>query len=133
MIVADTTLISYFTIEGEFTEDAVAVRREDPQWAAPLLWRAEFLNAPWSYVNQDVLELSLALEHLDTAEDLIGKHSYDVSAPHVLRLAADSGCTAYDCHYVALARMKSVPLVTHDTELQAVFPGRMVSPDAFLR
>jgi predicted nucleic acid-binding protein len=34
---------------------------------------------------------------------------------------------------VALARMKSVPLVTHDTELQAAFPEQAVSPDAFLR
>jgi hypothetical protein len=37
MIVADNTLISYFTIEGEFTGEATSVRQKDPEWAAPLL------------------------------------------------------------------------------------------------
>ncbi len=50
MMVADTTLISYYTIQGEHTKTAVEVRRKDPEWAAPLLWRSEFLNVLWLYV-----------------------------------------------------------------------------------
>ncbi|PSQ78542.1 MAG: hypothetical protein BRD35_00930 [Bacteroidetes bacterium QH_7_62_13] len=55
MIVADNSLISYFTIEGEFTEEAVAVREKDPVWAAPLLWRSEFLNVLWLTGHQQIL------------------------------------------------------------------------------
>ena len=36
MLVADTTLISYVTIEGDFTKGAMSLRKYDPEWAAPL-------------------------------------------------------------------------------------------------
>jgi len=103
MIVADNSLISYFTIEGEFTEEAVAVREKDPVWAAPLLWRSEFLNVLWLHVRQGAFGLDLAFEHIDVAEDLIADRSYEIAPMEVLRLAVNSGCTAYDSQYAALA------------------------------
>jgi predicted nucleic acid-binding protein len=121
MIVADNTLISYFTIEGEFTEKATQVRQRDPEWAAPLLWRAEFLNVLWLHVRQGEFGLDLAIQHIDLAEDLIGERSYDVAPTEVLRRAVDSGCSAYDSHYAALAQQLDVPLVTHDGEVLEAF------------
>lgn len=132
MIVADTTLISYFTIEGEFTEEAVAVRQADPVWAAPLLWRSEFLNVLWLHVRRGEFGLDLASEHIDLAEDLMADRSYQVAQREVLRLAVDSGCTAYDTQYAALAQQLNVPLVTHDEEVLAGFFGTAVSPSDFL-
>ena len=132
MIVADNTLISYFTIEGEFTEKATQVRQRDPEWVAPLLWRAEFLNVLWLHVRQGEFGLDLAIQHIDLAEDLIGERSYDVAPTEVLRLAVDSGCSAYDSHYAALAQQLDVPLVTHDGEVLEAFPETAVHPDDFL-
>lgn len=132
MIVADNTLISYFTIEGAHTETAVKVRREDREWAAPLLWRSEFLNVLWLHVRQGEVGLDLAIEHLDLAEDLIGGRSYQVSSTEVLRLAVESGCTAYDTQYAALARQLEVPLVTHDEEVLDGFPETAMHPSDFL-
>jgi predicted nucleic acid-binding protein len=132
MIVADNTLISYFTIEGRFTEEATQVRQRDPEWAAPLLWRAEFLNVLWLHVRQGEFGLDLALQHIDLAEDLIGGRSYDVAPAKVLRLAAHSGCSAYDSHYAALAQQLGVPLVTHDNDVLEAFPETAVHPKDFL-
>lgn len=132
MIVADTTLISYFTIEGDLTEAAVAVREKDPAWAAPLLWKSEFANVLWLYVRRGTFELDLALEHLDTAQDLVAERAYAVAIAEALRLGADSGCTTYDCQYVALARQLEVPLVTHDQEVLSAFPDIAMHPDDFL-
>lgn len=132
MLVADTTLISYFTIEGDFTEEALAVRKRDPEWAAPLLWRSEFMNVLWLYIQREVFELSLAFEHLDTAEDLIAGRSYQPAPPAVLRLAAESGCSAYDCQYVQLAKDLDVPLVTHDKEVLGAFPRVALRAEDFL-
>lgn len=132
MIVADNTLISYFTIEGDFTEEAVAVRKKNPEWAAPLLWRSEFMNVLWFYVRQEKFALDLALEHLDTAEDLMSGRTYQPAPPAVLRLAAGSGCSTYDCQYVQLAKDLGVPLVTHDKEVLKAFSHIAVHPQDFL-
>jgi predicted nucleic acid-binding protein len=132
MIVADNTLISYFTIDGEFTDTAVGVREKDPEWAAPLLWRSEFLNVLWLHVQQGKFGLDLAIQHIDLAEDVIGGRSYDVAQTEVLRLAVESGCSAYDAHYAALAQQLEVPLVTHDGELLDAFPETAVHPKDFL-
>jgi predicted nucleic acid-binding protein len=132
MIVVDNTLISYFTIEGEFTEEATSVRQKDPEWAAPLLWRAEFLNVLWLHVRQGEFGLNLAIQHIDLAEDLIDGRSYDVSPTEVLRLAVESGCSAYDSHYAALAQQLDVPLLTHDGEVLQAFPETAVHPNDFL-
>jgi Predicted nucleic acid-binding protein, contains PIN domain len=133
MIVADNTLISYFTIEGEFTEEATRVREKDPEWAAPPLWRAEFLNVLWLHVRQGEFGLDLAIQHIDLAEDLIDGRSYDVAPTEVLRLAVESGCSAYDSHYAALAQQLGVPLVTHDGGVLEGFPKTAVHPDDFLK
>lgn len=132
MIVADTTLISYLTIEGDFTATAVAVREKDPEWAAPLLWQSEFANVLWLYVRRGTFALDLALEHLDTAQDLIAGRTYAVAMTEALRLGAKSGCTAYDCQYVALARQLDCPLVTHDEEVLDAFSGIALHPDDFV-
>lgn len=132
MIVADNSLISYFTIQGEFTEEAVAVRQKDPVWVAPLLWRSEFLNVLWLHVRQGEFGLDLAVEHIDLAEDLIADRSYEVAPTEVLRLAVSSGCTAYDSQYAALAQQLDVPLVTHDGEVLEGFPKTAVHPSDYL-
>lgn len=133
MIVADNTLISHFTITGEFTEEAVEVRRKDPEWAAPLLWRSEFLNVLWLHVQQGEFGLDLAIQHVDLAEDLIGDRSFEVAPTEVLRLAVESGCSAYDSHYAALAQKLDVPLLTHDGEVLEGFPETAIHPKDFLR
>jgi predicted nucleic acid-binding protein len=132
MIVANTTLISYFTIEGDLTEAAVAVREKDPAWAAPLLWESEFANVLWLYVRRGTFGLDLALQHLDTAQDLVAGHTYAVAIAEALRLAAESGCTTYDCQYVTLARQLEVPLVIHDQEVLNAFPKTALHPGDFI-
>ena len=53
-------------------------------------------------------------------------------SPAVLRLAAESPCSAYDCEFVALAAELRARLVTFDREILEAFPRVAVSPQRFL-
>lgn len=72
----------------------------------------------------------VALKTIRVAERLMAEGTYDVESDHVLRLAIASGCTAYDCEYVALAEERGVKLLTADRQLLAAFPAIAVPFDA---
>lgn len=132
MIVADTNLIVQLLVKGEWTEPAEKVFEKDPEWVAPLLWRSEFRNALAVYLRRGRLALEKAIQLMEKAEFLIQGREFPVSSENVLNLAATSGCSAYDCEFVALARELGVPLVTSDQKLLAQFPSTARSPDAFI-
>jgi predicted nucleic acid-binding protein len=67
------------------------------------------------------------------AELQMARREYGVESHAVLTLAFDSGCSAYDCEYVALADALDVPLVTFDAEIMRAFPTRAIAPEDFLR
>jgi predicted nucleic acid-binding protein len=55
-----------------------------------------------------------------------------VRPARVLELAAESGCSAYDCVFVALAEELGVRLVTVDQQILRQFPAIASSPESFL-
>ena len=131
MIVADTNLIAYFLIKSGFTPDARAVYQKDPDWIAPLLWRSEQRNVLIQSLRHGFLSLDEILSIMNRAEGLMKDNGYQMDSSQVLRLAAGSGCTAYDCEFVALALDLGVPLVTEDRALIEKFKPTAVSLKTF--
>ena len=131
MIVVDTNVLSYLLIEGQETARAHAARRKDPQWAAPVFWRSEFRNVLALHRRKGLLARAQALVLMGEAEELLGAADFCVDSSRVLDLAASSGCTAYDCEFVALAETLGVPLVTTDREVLKAFPATAVSLPGF--
>lgn len=132
MIVADTNLIAYQLIAGPPTKDAQRVLGRDADWYAPPQWQSEFLNVLWLSVRRTALSSAMADQAYVKAETLVRT----TERPHfraVLDLAMESGCSPYDCEFVALARATSVPLVTNDQKVLAAFPGVAVSIQDFGR
>jgi predicted nucleic acid-binding protein len=122
VIVVDTNVIVYLYLPGEFTAAAEALLESDPEWAAPLLWRSELRNILMGYVRRGGLDVEQALAIQREAEALLAPGEADVDSEAVLRLAAQSGCTAYDCEFVALAQKLAVTLITMDRALLRAFP-----------
>lgn len=122
MIVVDTNVVAYLYIESEFTAKAEALLREDPEWAAPVLWRSEFRNVLAGALRRSFLSFDQARESASEAEALMAGNEHEVGTQQVLELVRDSGCSAYDCEFVALAQTLSVPLVTMDSQLLKAFP-----------
>ena len=131
MIVVDTNLIAYLLINGEWTQRAEAVKRRDPEWAAPLLWRSEFRNLLSLYIRQEIFDLDHAINLLRNAEEIMQGREHTISSASVVKLAASSRCSAYDCEFVALAQDLSVPLVTSDRKVLTAFPETAVSLEDF--
>jgi predicted nucleic acid-binding protein len=127
VIVADTNLILYLFIKSDFTREAEGVYRKDSNWVAPTLWRSEFRNALASCMRRGLLTLPEAIAKTEAAELLMNGREFRVSSHEVLRLAAASGCSAYDCEYVTLAQDLGVRLVTTDGELLSKFASTAVS------
>jgi predicted nucleic acid-binding protein len=124
MIVADTNVIAYLYLPGDRTADAEALVRRDPEWAAPVLWRSEMRNVLATQLRAERLDLSGAQAIQAEAEQLLHGREFAVDSAEVLRLAADSGCSAYDCEFIVLAEYLDAPLFSGDRRLVERFPER---------
>jgi predicted nucleic acid-binding protein len=133
VIVVDTNVLIDYYIERGRTTVAETVLDRDPLWSAPLLWRSEFRNVLADLIADDIVQLADAVRAMHDAELLMAGHEYQVISETVLRLATQSGCTAYDCEFVALAQDLGARLVTSDTEILKAFPGLAVTPERFAR
>ena len=131
MIVVDTNVIAYLLIAGQYTPSARATLQRDPEWAAPLLWRSEFRNVLALYLRQKEMSLRHALALQAAAEDLLAGREHMVASTQVLMLAHESGRSAYDCEFIAVARQLSTTVVTSDRPLLASFPADTISLTAF--
>jgi predicted nucleic acid-binding protein len=133
VIVVDTNVLIDYYIERGRTTVAETVLDRDPLWSAPLLWRSEFRNVLADLIADDIVQLADAVRAMHDAELLMAGHEYQVISETVLRLATQSGCTGYDCEFVALAQDLGARLVTSDAEILKAFPGLAVTPARFLR
>jgi len=124
MIVVDTNVIAYLYLPGDRTAAAEALYREDSEWFAPLLWRSEMRNVLATQIRVGRIELDGAQSIQTEAEQLLHGREFAVDSAEVLHLAAESGCSAYDCEFVTLANYLDVPLYSADRRLVERFPHR---------
>lgn len=124
MIVVDVNIVAYLLIPGKFTAAAERLLLQDPVWAAPKLWRSELRNILANYLRVGQMELAEASVTFQRALELIGVEEYEVETTEVLRLCKQSGCSAYDCEYIAVAGLLNLELVTNDSRLVSSFPQR---------
>ena len=131
MITADTNLVVALLVPSPDTALAREAFRKDSEWIAPLLWRSEFRNVLVTVMRRGEMELADARRLSAIAERLFQGREWLVRSERVLELAASSGCTAYECEFVAVAEEARVPLVTDDHDLLNAFPDVAISPKNF--
>lgn len=132
MIVVDTNIVASLLLQEDGLPVVRALKRREPHWAIPALLRSEVRNVCWKYLRRGALDLPTLLAVEAEAEALLRGFERPVPGARALALAASSGCTAYDCEFVALAESLEVPLVTWDRALLAAFPGLAVMPEDFI-
>lgn len=116
--------MAYLYLPGERTAHAEALLAQDPDWAAPVLWRSEFRNILAGYARRKTLTFEQACSLQSEAEDLLSGAEFEVDSRAVLELVRDSDCSAYDCEFIALAIKLDTKLVTADKKMLKAFPNR---------
>ncbi|MGH8161160.1 MAG: type II toxin-antitoxin system VapC family toxin [Gammaproteobacteria bacterium] len=124
MIVVATNVVAYAWLKTTRNRDAMLLLEQEPEWHAPLLWRSEFRNVVLGEVRRKRLDASVAGNMVRSAERRFSGCEHLPSSDLVFRLAMESGCTAYDCEFVAVAQQLDLPLVTEDRALLKAFPKR---------
>ena len=132
MIVVDTNVIHYCWVRGQHTEIAQAVRRQDPDWHAPILWRSELRNVLTAYLRRGLLSRSQIVMILRAADHALAGCEHTVADDLVLDVVANSSLTAYDAEFVGLASALGAPLVTADKAVLKAFPQLATTMDAFI-
>ena len=102
MIVVDTNVIACLALPGPYLEHAQQLLRQEPEWAAPLLWRSEFRNVLALYMRRQQMTLAQAQRLQEEMEDLLRGQEFEVPSADVLHLVNESDCSAYDCEFVTL-------------------------------
>lgn len=132
MIVVDTNTIAYLYLNGDKSQQAERLLTLEPQWLAPRLWKSELRNVLALYLRKALLTIEDVLLILRQAESLMLGNEHDVSSIPVMQLVQASTCSAYDCEFVALAKMLGIPLITADKKIIGAFPGIACTIDDFL-
>jgi len=133
LIVVDANVLAGLLISPEDPPLEELVYAQDPRWIAPLILRSDFRNTLAISIRRRKFEMDAAIVFMEQAEKMMKGSEFQISSADVISLAARSGCTAYDCEYVALAIALKIPLVTRDREILAAFPSVAVEPKAFLK
>jgi len=130
VIVVDTNILAYLLLPYEFSLQADALYKSDPDWAVPIFWRSEFRNLLAGYLRRKTLAIDEVVKVQAEAETLLTGNEHEVDSRRVLELVRDSDCTAYDCEFVAVAMLLGVKLVTMDKKLLKAFPKHTTSLSA---
>lgn len=128
----DTNVIAYLFLEGERTPQAERILEADPEWAAPMLWRSEFLSVLARYLRLGIISLEVAVSMAQESERLLEGNEFEVSSGQVLELTRKSQCSAYDCQFVALAQDLNVHMVTSDKRILREFPSIAISMEKYI-
>jgi len=128
-LVVDTSIAVKWYFPEEHQDAALRVLSDLHTLSAPDLLTVEFTNVLWKHVRRGtatVAEVRIALDALlgvpltlYPSADLVGL---------ALDLACETGRTAYDCLYLALARLQGGQLVTADERFYNALRGSAYAP-----
>lgn len=132
MIVVDSNVIAYCWINGDRTPLVHRLRRRDPQWHAPVLWRSEMRSILAGYWRDRSLTEAQARQVMAAAEAGMAGREHHLSSERVFEIVGTTRLSAYDCEFVALAIALGARLVTEDRAILAARPELACTVDQFM-
>jgi predicted nucleic acid-binding protein len=130
VIVVDSNVIAYCWINGDRTALAHRLRKIDPDWHAPVLWRSELRNILTGYGRDGSLDEAQVRAIMAAAEAALAGREHYVPSERVFAMTEASRLSAYDAEFVVLAEILGAPLVTEDKSVLAAFTHALTIEDA---
>jgi len=130
VIVVDSNVIAYCWINGERTALAHRLRKLDPDWHAPVLWRSELRSILAGYRRDGSLDGAQVRAIMAAAEAALAGREHHVSSDRVFAVTGASRLSAYDAEFVALAEILGAPLVTENKLVLTAFVRALTIDDA---
>ena len=116
--VVDASVGAKWILPEVYTENALRLLSEDIEFLVPDLFYIEIANILWQRVRRREISKDDADDHYrDIANTDLKTYPSESLANAALDMACETGQTAYDCLYVALALREGVPLITADRPL----------------
>ena len=132
MIVVDTNVVVKLVFRAVESNVVVRLFEAEPTWLAPRLVRSEILSVLSQHGSKAGLSILQAAEAWTVALEAYEDSTLEAEPDRVLRLAAESGCSSYDCEYVAVAEELGCRLATYDRKVIRRFPSIAFTPEALL-
>jgi predicted nucleic acid-binding protein len=128
--VVDTNVVAYYLLGTEpFAVEARRFWHATDQPLAPAHWQAELANVVWMAVRTGAVSADEGHRRLDFASRLrVQAVPIGSFWQRALTLSLESGLSAYDTLFVALAQRRRFPLVTFDKQILTVFPDDAKRP-----
>ncbi|NUQ12618.1 MAG: type II toxin-antitoxin system VapC family toxin [Gemmatimonadaceae bacterium] len=128
MIVVDTNVVVKLVLRSADSEQVERLFALEPLWVAPRLVRSEIMSVLAQQARRAGLDAAEASEACAVAFDAFDDTSLEPEPRRVLDLAARSGCSSYDCEYVAVAEELGCRLATFDRQVLRRFPEIAATP-----
>jgi predicted nucleic acid-binding protein len=132
MIVVDANVIAYVWFPSPYRDAVFSLMDSDQKWEVPQLWRSEFQNIAAAYLRNGYYTFSQVVDIVQKAESMLNGNDHVVKSVAVLNLVNQSGCSAYDCEYVALAKELNVKLITYDKKILKDFADVAMTAEAYV-
>jgi len=122
--VVDTNVVACYLLGTEpYAVEARRLWRATEQPLAPAHWHAELANVVWMAIRTGAVSADEGHRRLDFASRLrVQAVPIGSLWQLALTLSLESGLSAYDTLFVALAQRRRLPLVTFDKQVLKVFP-----------
>jgi predicted nucleic acid-binding protein len=128
-LVVDASVVAKFFFHEPASEDARRALTSGDVIAAPALLLIELASLAVKKVRTRAATLERARSAMDSVGDVIDRlEPIEGLARRAFHMAADTGCSAHDATYLALAETLAVPLLTADDHFVAKIAGSSFAP-----
>jgi predicted nucleic acid-binding protein len=126
VVIVDTNVLAYLLIEGDQTDKAQQLYRQDGDWSSEAFVMVEFSNVLATYVRAGALPKAQGTALLTEAMNLLTT-LHNVTNQDALDNAMRYEISAYDARFISVAQRLKTKLVTEDARLRKAVPSWTVS------